>query len=274
MNTLAKSHLLFLLSFALLTSLMAGCASKPPVVQPPTQFQRQGWISNFTNDDWRAVLTKIVTPGGYVRWDVLQRDGSLRDELSRYISLIGQISPVNRPDLFQTKADRLAYWINAYNAACIYGVLQRGLNNPPALYSMDLFSFGGVPLTLDQVEEKEIKPIGDVRAVFGINRCTHSSPPLRKEPYDGLKLGVQLVDQGKTFLNDSRGVVRLNDDVAKVSDLLAINYAPEFLAAYQQKFGKQGTLLQAIEPYATKHSLLTGAQNVVPMGYDASLNRP
>jgi hypothetical protein len=251
-----------------------GCASKPPVVQPPVRFQRQGWISNITNDDWQTVLTKIVTPGGYVRWETLQNDPSLRDSLSRYISLISQISPENRPDLFQTKADRLAYWINGYNAACMYGVLQRGLDNPPVLYTMDHFSFGGAPLSLDQVEEQKIKPIGDARAVFGINRCTHSSPPLRKEPYDGVKLGTQLVDQGKTFLNDSRGVVRVNDDVAEVSDLLAINYAPQFLAAYQQKFGKPGTLLQAIEPYATKHSLLTGAQKLVPMGYDSSLNRP
>jgi hypothetical protein len=115
--------------------------------------------------------------------------------------------------------------------------------------------------------------LNDPRAAFAINHCTHSSPPLRKEPYQGLMLSMQLIDQGKTFLSDSRGVVRA-DDVAKVSNLLAIDYAPDFLAAYQRKYGKSGTLLQAIAPYAVKHSALSGVTAVVPMGYDASLNRP
>jgi hypothetical protein len=253
--------------------LVCGCASKPPVLQPPPQYQPEGMVPAFVSGDWQLVLHKVVTPGGYVNWDVLQKDRELHEALNRYISLIGNVSPENRPDLFQTRADQLAYWINAYNATCVYGVLLRNLTNPPALYTTDHFSFGGHAYTLDQIEAQKIKPLNDPRAVFGINRCTRSSPPLRKEPYEGLTLSVQLVDQGKLFLSDSRGVVRV-DDVAKVSDLLAISYAPEFLAAYQKKFGRPGTLLQAIEPYAAKHSLLSGATKAVPMGYDSALNRP
>jgi len=253
--------------------LLIGCADKPQVLQPPLQYQREGAVAAFTSGDWQIVLGKVVTSGGYVRWDLLQKDPAIRDALMRYVTLIATVSPSNRPDLFQTTADRLAYWINAYDAVCMYGVLLRNQTNPPALYAMDHFSFGGNALTLDEVEQQKIKPLNDPRAAFAINRCTHSSPPLRREPYEGLTLSAQLVDQGKTFLNDSRGVVRF-DDVAKVSDLLVINYGPEFLAAYQRKYNKPGTLLQAIEPYAAKHSALSGAKKIVPMGYDASLNRP
>jgi hypothetical protein len=250
-----------------------GCAGNPPVNQPSAQYEREGMVTAFTSEDWQLVLTKVVTPGGYVRWDVLQKDSATRDALMRYVRLIGRVAPGNRPDLFQTQAEQLAYWINSYNATCMYGVLLRNMSNPPALYAIDHFSFGGEPLTLDQVEQQKIKPLNDPRAVFGINRCTHSSPQLRKEPYEALTLSAQLVDQGKTFLNDSRAVVRV-DDVAKVSNLLTINYGPDFLAAYQRKYNKAGTLLKAIEPYAAKHSLLAGATMVVPLGYDASLNRP
>jgi hypothetical protein len=252
---------------------VCGCAGKPPVLQPPAGYRPVGMVPAFTSEDWQLVLNKVVTPGGYVRWEMFQNDPDLHEAMNRYVSLIGNVSPENRPDLFQTRADQLAYWINAYNATCAYGVLLRNLTNPPALYSTDHFSFGGHAYTLDQVEAQKIKPLNDPRAVFGINRCTRSSPPMRKEPYAALTLSVQLVDQGKLFLSDSRGVVRV-DDVAKVSDLLAINYAPDFLAAYQKKFGRPGTLLQTIQPYAAKHSLLSGATMAVPMGYDATLNRP
>jgi hypothetical protein len=155
----------------------------------------------------------------------------------------------------------------------MYGVLLRNANNPPGLYSSDRFMFGGEALTLDQMEVMKIKPLDDPRVVFGINRCTKSSPPLRKEPYDGDKLSVQLVDQGKIFLDDDRGVVR-EDEVATVNELVAVKYGADFVAAYQKRHGVAGTLWQAIVPYAEKHSGLALAKTVVPMGYDAGLNRP
>lgn len=264
-----------LLSTLILLSCTAlGCASKPPILQPPLQYERQGFVTAFTSEDWQIVLDKAVTPGGYVRWNVLQQDPKVCDALMRYVSLIGRVSPDNRPDLFQIKADQLAYWINAYNAVCIYGVLLRNLSNPPAVYATDHFLIGNNPLTLDQVEQQKIKPLNDPRAAFAVNHCTHSSPPLRKEPYSGLTLGSQLVDQGRIFLNDSRGAVRVDDNVVKISNLLVIDYAPQFLGAYQAKFGKPGTILQAIQPYAAKHSVLAGATKAVPLGYDGSLNRP
>jgi hypothetical protein len=253
--------------------IIVGCASKPPMLRPPQHFERQGWIPAFTGDDWQTVLGKVVSDGGYVHWDILQSSPATRDALSRYVSLVSQVSPENRPDLFQTRYDRLAYWIDAYNACCMYGVLLRNLNNPPELYSVDHFSFGGTPLTLDQVEEQKIRPLGEARAVFAINRCTHSSPPLRREPYQGLTLGAQLADQGKTFLSDSRAVV-LEGETAHVNPLVSVKYAADLQAAYQQKFGRTGTLLETIRPYAMKHSLLWDAKRVVPMEYDASLNRP
>jgi hypothetical protein len=249
-----------------------GCAGKPPMLQPPLQYAPQGMVAAFTSEDWQAVLNSVVTTGGFVRYDILVKNATINDALMRYVCLIGTVSPDNRPDLFQTKPDQLAYWINSYNAICIYGILLRNQTNPPGLYSTDHFSFGGVPLTLDQVEQLKIKRLADPRVVFAINRGTRSSPPLRKEPYDGLKLNAQLIDQGKIFLDDPRGVIR-EDEVARVNDLVAVKYAPEFLAAYQQKHGTAGTLLQALQPYAAKHSALSEVTKVVPMEYDGALNR-
>jgi hypothetical protein len=264
---------LFLSAAISLLCALTGCAGKPVMLQPPVQYAPQGMVAAFTSEDWQTVLNSAVTTGGYVRYEILLKNAMINDALMRYVSLIGDVSPDNRPDLFQTKPDQLAYWINAYNAICIYGILLRNEANPPGLYGTDHFSFGGVPLTLDQVEQTKIRPLGDPRAVFAINRGTRSSPPLRTEPYDGLKLNAQLTNQGKVFLNDPRGLVR-EDEIARVSDLLAIKYAADFLAVYQQKHGTAGTLLQALQPYAAKHSGLSEVTKIVPMGYDASLNRP
>ena len=50
----------------------------------------------------------------------------MRDTLYEYVGQINAASPDNRPELFPTDTDKLAFYVNAYNALCMYGVVQRG----------------------------------------------------------------------------------------------------------------------------------------------------
>src|SRR3954466_9879508 len=80
-------------------------------------------VQKFDNKDWATVLKAVVTPDGFVRHDMIKNnDAGVRDALYRYVGLIEQISPESKPELFATDKDKLAYYLNAYNALCMYAV--------------------------------------------------------------------------------------------------------------------------------------------------------
>src|SRR5438270_129500 len=83
-------------------AVVVGC-SEPKAAGVPQQYRPQGMVAAFDQHDWQTVLQKVVTPDGYVHWDLFQKNSAgVRDALYRYVALIGTVSPDNRPDLFQT----------------------------------------------------------------------------------------------------------------------------------------------------------------------------
>jgi hypothetical protein len=228
-----------------------------------------------TNDtDWQTVLSRVVTPDGYIRWSQFNDPKSAaRPALERYLALLAIISPDNRPDLYEVASDRTAYWINAYNAACIYGVLLRNQADPvPALYEQDRFLFGGRSLTLNEIENARLSAQTDPRILFALNRCTRSSPPLRAEPYQPNKVNFALWDQAGRCLTDPRFVV-ISHRVASLNQKLILDHRQEFVDAYQKRVGSDGTLLQALQLILGQRATLKAdGWNALP--YDGSLNTP
>ena len=257
---------------------VVGCrpAAPPNVPIPPSATP-----GAFSNADWAAVLSAVVTPDGYVGWNIVQRDAGVRQALMRYIGLIGAVSPVNHPERFPTASDRLAYWINAINATCMYAAIKHDypatmlIGRPPgAIFSSEEFPFGGKRMTLDKAVRLEVERAGDARAFFALNFCAASSPPLRTRPYEGATLDAQLMDQGQRYLSDPRAAVR-NGDAVKLNDLLLFSHQGDFLAAFVKTFGRKSAgLLEALQPYVQSNSPIVGATKVEPLGFDWSLNRP
>src|SRR3954471_22573919 len=71
-------------------------------------------VQKFDNKDWAMVLKTVVTPDGFVKHDMIKNNqGGVRDALFRYVGLIGEVSPENKPELFANDKDKLAYYLNA-----------------------------------------------------------------------------------------------------------------------------------------------------------------
>src|SRR5687768_12900461 len=82
-------------------------------------------LTKWDNADWQKVLENVCTADGFVKYDALTNNtNGAKDALFRYVGRINQTSPENRPELFPTDGDKLAYYINAYNALCMYAVYQ------------------------------------------------------------------------------------------------------------------------------------------------------
>src|SRR5712692_7747768 len=74
----------------------------------------------FDHSVWDRVLKAYVNEIGEVDYAALKAH---RADLDEYIRLLAESSPENRPPLFPNRAHELAYWINAYNAFVIRGVV-------------------------------------------------------------------------------------------------------------------------------------------------------
>ena len=120
--------------------------------------------------------------------------------------------------------DRLAFWINAYNAC----MLKRVIDNYPikpatgvlrlrnaaarrpanSVWQIpDTFTGAHCPVagalrSQDEIEHEIIRPLGDPRIHFAINCAARSCPPLIREAYAGPSLDAQLDDRVRAFVGD------------------------------------------------------------------------
>jgi hypothetical protein len=240
---------------------------------------RAGLRVQFWSDaDWADVLDQVVTEDGYVRYDLLTGNANgVRYSLDRYVAQIYDAGPANRPELFPSEVDRLAYYINAYNALSIYAVLEREM--PENVYFSGVlfdprFVVGGRRVSLEQLTDELIRPFGDPRVHFALNCMAASSPPLRREPYVGEWLDEQLEEQGLRFLGDARAVQRVDEDTVRLTELITRFYPEDFLDAHQRRTGARAvSIIETVAPYAGEDSPLRGAESYVALPFDWSLNR-
>jgi hypothetical protein len=266
----------FLIAFV---ALLPGCSSTGSANAPlrPSVVPRE-----FSNADWEKVLGAVVTPDGYVKWDLIQSDANgVRAALMNYVGLVQAVSPENHPEMFAGENYKLAYWLNAFNAMCMYAVVEHNypsgmlVGDPPgAIFSTEEFTFGGHRMTLDELVLKNLGPPVDARVYFAVNFCARSSAPLRQSPYDGEVLDAQLVDQGQRYLSDPRAAVR-DGNAVKLNDLILSIHRQEILAGFQSLMGREPKgILDALQPYVESDSPIVGATKVEKLGFDWGLNRP
>jgi hypothetical protein len=117
------------------------------------------------------------------------------------------VADLAKPVRFSGRSDELAYYINAYNALAIEGILA-GLSPSTLLGRARYFKIKDWPLagrdvTLHDLEHKVIRPLGEPRIHFAIICASKSCPFLRSEAYAAASLDAQLDDQARLFVNDA-----------------------------------------------------------------------
>ena len=151
-----------------------------------------------------ALLRRHVSSTGAVDYAGLKRD---RAALDAYLNTLAGTAP----DRSWSRDARLAYWINAYNAA----TLQLIVDNYPLKSIQDLdggkpwdvrrVELGGETYTLNAIENEIIRPrFNEPRIHFAVNCAAKGCPPLRNEAFVPERLDAQLREQTERFLNDSR----------------------------------------------------------------------
>ena len=132
-------------------------------------------------------------------------------------------------DSLSGKAELIAFYINTYNILAIKMVVDHwpvasikevGSFFRP-VWGKDAGRIGGYPVSLDDIENKFLRPLGQPQIHFSIVCASVSCPDLRNEPYTAINLSQQLADQTKQFLNNTQKGLRIEGDAILVSKIFS-----------------------------------------------------
>jgi hypothetical protein len=158
---------------------------------------------------WTKVLTRHVDESGRIDFDALSQNHA---DLDRVVAFIAAVDPDSQPRLFPDKHSRLAFYINAYNAWAMYGVVAAGV--PESLGGLTKFTFfyfrtftiGGKLISLYKFENDVIRPLGEERVHFALNCMVVSCPTLPRVAFSAAALEGQLDAAARTFIGENRNV--------------------------------------------------------------------
>ena len=205
----------------LFLALTSSCVSirEPRLALPPSE---PATLVEFSYSDWASVLERHVDDQGLVDYEGL---AAARTALDRFLALLAVVGPGTRPDLFPTREDRLAYYLNAYNACVIAEVLERW---PLAsvedvklgFFYLARYRIDGSPISLYDLENDVVRAIfGEPRAHFALNCASLGCPKLPREPFLGPRLEAQLARESTRFLQEARNVERAPENVLVLSQI-------------------------------------------------------
>jgi len=177
---------------------------------------------------------------GYVDYPSLARN-------TRFYKYLGAVEEFD-VKVLETDDDRLTFWINAYNALAIKSIIE-GITPINAIGRLRFFRttehrIAGRKLDLRSIEAI-VNKLGNPKAHFALVAACYACPRLRSEVYRAEKLGQQLEDNTRDFINDPRKN-RFSTAARKAK-------LSEVFDRHRSDFGKSDqALLEFVAPYMKK----------------------
>jgi hypothetical protein len=162
-----------------------------------------------THAQWSAILAQWVSDGG-VDYAGLQRAG--QPALAAYLTSLSGACGADYEGW--TRAERIAFWINAYNAFTVRLIVDhypvasiRTIGWLPGAAFRQRFipmeGLQGGTISLDEIENGTLRSaFREPRIHFALVCASRGCPALRGEAYRGADLDRQLDDQVRAFLHD------------------------------------------------------------------------
>jgi len=199
-----------------------------------------------------SVLSRYVSEYGLVDYKGLKKDKGFKE----YIEYLSNTDPRSLP----SDKHRMAFWINAYNAFVIKGVLEEypiksvlkvGLISH-SFFKRKKFKTEHGEITLQVLENEKLREaFREPRIHFVINCASINCPKLLTEAYSAEKLEEQLEAQAVSFINDkSRNYLDKGNKVL---------YLSRIFKWYEGDFVKKG---ERIADYVARYLNLVDAEFV------------
>ncbi len=188
---------------------------------------------------WNNLLTQYVSKSGEVQYKSLK--ASRMAELEQYLKDLAA-TPVQKS---WTKAQKMAYWINAYNAFTIKLILDNyplsSITNLSGgkVWDKKWIKLGDKTYSLNNIENDILRPMyKDARIHFAVNCAAKSCPPLLNRAWTEVNLEPYLEAQAKRFINNP-AYNQISADKVVISKIFEW-YAGDFgnIVEYLNKYSK------------------------------------
>ena len=160
----------------------------------------QNTFQEIDHSIFSDLLKTHVSQNGNVNYDGFQKD---KEKLSDYIDLLSK----NFVKHYWTKEQKLAYWINAYNALTIDLIIKnpgiKSIKDIHKPWDQKLWQLGDKWYSLNEIEHQILRKMEEPRIHFAIVCASVSCPKLQNEAFTAKNLDVQLTRATKEFLSDT-----------------------------------------------------------------------
>ncbi len=212
----------------------------------------------FNNKPWTDFLKKHVKPNGDVNYSAINADES---ELKVYLNQFVKKPPKKS----WRKNEKLAYWINAYNAFTIKLIVDnyplKSIKDIEAPWDKKFIPIDGKLISLNHIEHEILRKMNEPRIHFAINCASVSCPKLLNEAFEADQLNNQLTKVTKSFINNSKKNSLTKGEV-KISKIFKW---------FKNDFEKNGTLIDLLNRYSD--ITIDANAKIGYLDYDWNLNK-
>ena len=211
-------------------------------------------------------MQQTVDDEGWVDYESLHKNP---EKLEAYLDLLRE----NHPSEEWTEEEKLAYWINAYNAftldlivrnyplESIKDIRRWSLPFLNSAWDIKFIEIQNEKYSLNNIEHDIIRATFDEpRIHFAVNCASYSCPPLLNVAYEASTLDVQLEQQAIGFVNDPLRN-KISNDKIELSKIFSW---------YKSDFTESGTLIDYLNQFSEIEIEKGTETEFIP--YDWSLN--
>jgi hypothetical protein len=267
--TLAMSALLSVVA-------VSGARAGQPVlaVQPAPASQRIS-MQDVDHRPWTELLAKYVNDRGMVDYQGWQASAADLQVLDNYLTSL----TAARETSATPREAKIAFWINAYNAVTVKGILREYpttsiRNHTARLYGYHIWKdlqlqVNGKSYSLEAIEHEVLRPLGEPRIHFAIVCASIGCPRLLNEAYMAESLEEQLSRNATAFFADA---AKFEYDPQRRE----VRVSP-ILKWFAEDFGDDADAqLKRIAPYlpdeAVRQAAARGGLRISYLDYDWDLN--
>ena len=211
-------------------------------------FVSLNYANPVQHGEWDALVKKHVSKNGMVDYQGFLKD---KKQLQVYLDKLS----ANRPTSKWSKNEKMAFWINAYNAFTVKLILdhypiksikdiKRGIPFVNSVWDIAFIPMGKDKIDLNYIEHTILrKEFKDPRIHAAINCASFSCPLLRNEAYYASRLDEQLNDAMRKFVNDPQRnqLDKSNIKISKIFSWFAGDFKLNGLSVvdYLNKYAKK-----------------------------------
>lgn len=235
--------------------------------------ERRLALNQIDHSVWDGLLKKYVDTEGMVNYRAWKANSADAQALDQYLVHLSHSNGLG------TNEQQFAFWINAYNAVTIKGILREYPTTSIRNHTAKLIGYniwknlklvvGGKQVSLDEMEHQVLRKMGEPRIHFAIVCASIGCPRLLNEAYVAERLDEQITVNSKSFFADPS---KFRYDANRQTF-----YISPIIQWFGEDFGSSTSAqLKAIAPYlpdvAASQAAASGRGTMSFVDYDWGLN--